>query len=253
MYDNDLFLDMEIPKKLNKKETKEYFERYQKGDSHAREELILHNIKLVIYRVESRFSKFPFDKEEMFSAGVIGLIKSIDTFDIEKGYEFSTYAVRCIDNEILMFTKKESKHLEVDSLDKPIATNTDGRDLKIEDIILDDTVDLVRDYEKEEQIRILKNLVSHLPVEEMTLLQLYFEDRLTQQNIADQYQISRSNVSRKIRDIVEKLSKGFNEYNEADYQNNNDKKNIVCKMSQCNEKGKCLSKRFDTNGSNKNK
>ncbi len=252
MYDNDLFLDMELPKKLNRKETKEYFERYQNGDSHAREDLILHNIKLVIYRVESRFSKFPFDKEEMFSAGMIGLIKSIDTFDIEKGYEFSSYAVRCIDNEILMFTKKESKHLEVDSLDKPIATKIDGKDLKIKDIILDDTVDLIRDYEKNEQIKILKNLVNNLPEEEITLLHLYFEDRLTQEKIAKKYQISRSNVSRKIKDIVKKLSEGFNEYNGIGYQNNNDKENIVCKMNPCNEKGKYLSKRLDTNGSNKN-
>lgn len=249
MYNNDLFLEMELPKKLNKKEIKEYFERYQNGDKQAREDLIIHNIKLVIYRIKSKFSKFPFDAEEMFSAGVVGLINSIDTFDIEKGYEFSSYAIRCIDNAILMFAKKESKHLAVDSLDRPIATDPDGKDLKIEDTILDDTVDLVNDYEKNDQIRILKTLMGDLSEEEVTLLNLYFKDRLTQEKIANQYQISRSYVSEKIKKVIKKLSEGFNEYNEAEYQNVTNKKNITSEMTKCNKEEKYLSKKLDRNSS----
>ena len=249
MYDDNLFLNGKLPEKLNKKDTIKYFEECQKGNQCAREELILHNIKLVIYRINSKFSKFSFDVQEMFSAGMIGLINSIDTFDLEKGYEFSSYAIRCIDNAIYMFVRKEIKHLEVDSLDRTIATDQDGKNLKIEDIILDDTVDLVQDYEKSDQIRILKNLMEDLSEEDSTLLNLYFKDRLTQQNIADQYHFSRSNVSRKIRQIIGKLAKDFNEYNEADYQNRNGKKNITCEITKCNKNGKYLSKKLDMNSS----
>lgn len=215
MYDNDLLQKIEVPNdRLSNKQTKKYFQKYHCGDREAREKLILYNVKLVMYRINGKFNNFPFSKDELFSVGIIGLIKSVDTFNVEKGYNFSTYAIRCIDNEILMFTRKENKHLDLDSLDRTIAYGKDDTKLKVEDVILDDTINLEKDYEKKEQIQFLHTLLEELSEEELNLLSLYFENRLTQEKIANQQHTSRSSVSKKIKMIVKKLAEGFKQEDE---------------------------------------
>lgn len=234
MSNSNLFLNMKLPRNLNNSEIKEYFIKYSNGDKEARDALILHNLKLVLYRIHTRFNDFPFDMEEMFSIGVIGLINSIDTFDIEKETTFSVYAVKCIDNAILMYARKETKQLGVDRLDQPLAIDKDGKELTIEETLCDDSVDLIEDYETKDQIRILKILMNDLSDKELEILHLYFADRYTQQEIANQYHISRSAISAKINRITEKLANGFEHYNEAKHQNQvkmNDNSKIKKKCS----------------------
>ena len=224
MYDNDLLQKIEIPKGgLSNKQTKEYFQKYHNGDLEAREKLILYNIKLVMYRVNGRFNSFPFSADELFSVGIIGLIKGVDTFDLEKGYAFSSYAIRCIDNEILMFSRKEYKHLDFDSLDRTISYGKDDKQLKVEDVILDDTVDLIKDYEKKEQIKFLYTKLEELKEEDLQLLNLYFWDRFTQEEIANQQHASRSTISKKIKGIVKNLAEEFKKQDE-DINSNKEKK-----------------------------
>lgn len=215
---NDLFLESDLPKALNKQQIYEYFLEYKKGDSSARDAIINHNIRLVLYRVGKKFSKFPYDQQELISMGLIGLIKSVDTFDIDKNINFATYAIRCIDNEILMFVRKEQKHLPVDSLDKVIINDADGSELKIENKLEDDNIHFVEDYEDTEEKKILRNIVNELPEQEREIIILYFgfkDNRsYTQKEIAQICNISQSYASRLIKKTVKKIGTEFKSYYE---------------------------------------
>ena len=144
---NDLFIDSKLPKPLKTEEIYEYFEKMKSGDMTAREKIINHNIRLVINEVIKKFSNSPYDLNELVSVGLIGLVKSVDTFDTAKGLQFATYSTRCIDNEILMFLRKGKKSAFDQSINTPIGTDKEGNEKKIEDILEDDTSDFVSDYE----------------------------------------------------------------------------------------------------------
>lgn len=104
---DDIFIVSKAPKPLPKSELYDYLKKYSLGDVEAREKIIKHNIRLVINQVKKNFPNTPYERKELVSIGLIGLIKGVDTFDIEKKFAFSSYAIRCIDNEILMFLRKE--------------------------------------------------------------------------------------------------------------------------------------------------
>ena len=99
----------DLPNKLSKEEIHELLRKMHEGSLKARDELIVHNIKLVLHEVLVKFNGFDYDKKDLISSGNIGLIRAVDTYDMSKGVEFSTYAVRCIDNEILMHLRKIKK------------------------------------------------------------------------------------------------------------------------------------------------
>ena len=120
MYYNELFIEDKLPDPLSQSELYSYFEKMKSGDTKAREIIIKHNIKLVFNQVMKRFCNMPYEKKELISIGLIGLIKSVDTFDISKDRKFSSYAVKCIDNEILMFLRREKKYSKEQSLDTPL-------------------------------------------------------------------------------------------------------------------------------------
>ena len=107
---SNLFLDgYTIPKKLPKEEMYKLITKMSQGDLNARQTLIEHNIRLVIHQVQGRFNALDYDKRELVSIGILGLVKAIDTYNLSKKVEFSSYAIRCIDNEILMFIRKINK------------------------------------------------------------------------------------------------------------------------------------------------
>ena len=203
---SNLFLDgYTIPKKLPKEEMYKLITKMSQGDLNARQTLIEHNIRLVIHQVQGRFNALDYDKRELVSIGILGLVKAIDTYNLSKKVEFSSYAIRCIDNEILMFIRKINKEKVVDSLDKPINGDDSGKEIKLEDTI-SSNVDIETSFEDKEVYTIIRKIVYSLPEREREIIMLYFgfyNDRVyKQKEIAEKLNISRSYVSRLIDGIV---------------------------------------------------
>ena len=209
MNTDELFIDgYKLPKPLSKQEVYELLKKIKQGDELAREKFVEHNIRLVLYEVTGRFKSVEYDKKDLVSIGNVGLMKAITTFDTSKKVEFATYATRCIDNEILTFLRKLKKDQNVDSLDRTINHDKDGNELKIEDIIIDET-DIVEEYTDNETHQIIRQIVKDLPDRDREIIMLHFgfynDKTHTQKEIADMMSISRSYVSRLITKIVKKL------------------------------------------------
>ena len=215
MNTEELFIDgNKLPKALSKHEIYKLLELIQNGDSNAREKLVEHNIRLVLYEVTGKFKNVNYDKKDLVSIGIIGLMKAINTFDTTKKVEFATYAVRCIDNEILMFIRKIKKHQNVESLDNSVYQGSDGSDIKLEDMLSDDT-NVEEDYTDNETYQIIRMIVDKLPEREQLIIKLHFgfvdDKTYTQKEIADKLQISQSYVSRLVAKIVKKVGILLNE------------------------------------------
>ena len=203
-----LFVEKKLPKPLDDKEIVEYFIRFQNGDLKSRETIINHNIKLVLYRVTDKFSSYAYDMDELVSIGLMGLIKAVDTFDINEEVKFSTYALRCIDNEILMLIRKNKMHKEHVSLSSPISTNKDGSELFLKDVLLTSDEDFVSSIEERELCEKMKKVIENLPDREKQIITLYFGfncNPLTQEKIGIQLGLSRSYISRIITGILKTI------------------------------------------------
>lgn len=212
---NDIFIEgYKIPKRLPKEEVYDLLAKVSQGDTDARQKLIEHNIRLVIYEVNGRFNTLEYDKSELVSIGILGLVKAVDTYDASKKIEFSTYAARCIDNEILMFIRRLKKEKCVDSLDRPISGEEEDKAIKLEDVIKSDE-DIQTSYEGKEIYAQIRKIVYSLPEREREIIMLYFgfyEGRVyKQKEIADKLNISRSYASRLIAKIVKKIKKQLEE------------------------------------------
>ena len=206
---NDIFIEgYKIPKKLPKEEMYDLLSKVSQGDTDARQKLIEHNIRLVIYEVNGRFNTLEHDKSELVSIGILGLVKAVDTYDLSKKIEFSSYAIRCIDNEILMFIRKLKKEKGVDSLDRPIGGEGSDKKIKLEDTISSD-VDIETSYEDEEDYAEVRRIVYSLPEREREIIMLafgFYDGRVyKQREIADKLNISRSYASRLIAQIVKDI------------------------------------------------
>lgn len=207
---NDLFIEQKLPNPLSKEETYYYFEKYKSKDMKAREIIINHNIKLVLYRVTKRFINFPYDKKELIQIGLVGLIKAVDTFDISKSIQFSSYASKCIDNEILMFVRKGNKYINDESLDRTIETGIEGNSVKIGDNIKDETCNIEINYEEKEEQLIIDKIIMSLPERDKEIIMLHFgfiDNKIfTQKEIATKLNISQPQVSRLLSKILERIS-----------------------------------------------
>lgn len=229
MYNNNTFNQENVPKALSKEEVKECFVRYRNGDLKARNQVIEHNIRLVMYRINTRFANFSFDPEEMCAYGLIGLIKSVDTFDLDKNINFASYAIRCIDNEILMYVRKESKHTCTTNLEAILTIDVDGNEMKYEDVLEDQNITFVEDYEDQEEYKILLNLTQRLSEDDK---KIFFSSigicgykKQTQKEVADELGISQSYVSRRLQMIIKMISDLYEKYcekhsnqNQIEYQ-----------------------------------
>ena len=206
---DELFIDgHKLPKPLSKKEVYELLERIKQGDNKALAKLVEHNIRLVLYQVEKRFKTVQYDKKELVSIGNIGLMKAVTTFDISRNMEFSTYAIRCIDNEILMFLRNLKKYASDASLDEAIYHNNDGDEIKIKDTLSDD-MDFVEEYIDNETHLMIREIVNELPERDRKIIILYFgfydNKRHNQNEIANMLSISQSYVARLIKRIVSQI------------------------------------------------
>ncbi len=206
MYYNNLFIDTNLKEPLEQSKLYDYFEKYKSGILNARKIIIEHNMRLVISIVKTKYRNTLYDEKELVSIGMIGLIKAVDTFDTSRKIKFATYATRCIRNEIGMFIRKGKKYINDESLDETLNIDEKGKKIKIEDKLCDETIDFVSDYEKLETRAIIRRVVDDLPDRERKIIILYFYYQLTQDEIADEINISQSQVSRLKAKILKKIS-----------------------------------------------
>ena len=178
----------------------------------AKKQLIEHNLRLVVY-LAKKFENTGVCVEDLISIGTIGLIKGINTFNPEKKIKLATYAFRCIENEILMYLRRNNRvKLEV-SFDEPLNTDWDGNELLLSDILGTDEDVIYKDLETEVEISLLKKAMLSLNERERQIIELRFgvnrveNKELTQKEVADILGISQSYISRLEKKIMERLKK----------------------------------------------
>ena len=200
-------------KPLTAQEEKEYLDRFQAGDQNARDILIERNMRLVAHVVK-KYQGLDEDLDDLISVGTIGLIKAVSTFDTSKSVRLSTYAARCIDNELLMLLRQRKKKSREVSLYDPIGTDKEGNEISLLDIIETIPFDVVEHYTTNEDIVLLSRFLnSSLTDKEYEVIKLRYglfgEEELTQREIAKRLNISRSYVSRIEKNALLKLRQCF--------------------------------------------
>ncbi len=186
-------------------------------EEQARAKLIEHNLRLVVY-IAKKFDNTGVGVEDLISIGTIGLIKAINTFNRNKNIKLATYASRCIENEILMYLRRNSKvRMEV-SIDEPLNVDWDGNELLLSDILGTDEDIIYRDLENEVERKLLKKALSKLSKREKTIIELRFGlthpagREMTQKEVADLLGISQSYISRLEKKIIGRLKKEIVKY-----------------------------------------
>ena len=181
-------------------------------DKNARSALIEHNLRLVVY-IAKKFDNTSVGVEDLISIGTIGLIKAINTFKPDKNIKLATYASRCIENEILMYLRRNSKtRLEV-SIDEPLNVDWDGNELLLSDILGTDEDVIYHDIEDEIEKNLLNNAISRLNPRERKIVELRYGlnnaegEEMTQKEVADLLGISQSYISRLEKKIMKRLKK----------------------------------------------
>ncbi len=197
-----------LPPPLSRSEEEEVFQRLEKNDSEARNELIVHNLRLVVY-IAKKFESTGIGVEDLVSIGTIGLIKAVNTFCPSKKIKLATYASRCIENEILMFLRKASQYRNDLSIDEPLNIDYDGNELLLSDILGTDDDIVNKGIENEAEREMLRKAVSELCTREREIMEMRFglvdgKER-TQKEVADQIGISQSYISRLEKKIIKKL------------------------------------------------
>ncbi len=197
-----------LPAPLEKEEEAKIFARIESGDESAREPLITHNLRLVVY-IARKFENSGAGLEDLISIGTIGLIKAVNTFCPSRNIKLATYASRCIENEILMFLRKNTQLKMEISIDEPLNVDWDGNELLLSDILGSDPDIISRDMETESERAQLRRAVTDLSDRERTIMAMRFGlfgmKPHTQKEVADMLDISQSYISRLEKRIVERL------------------------------------------------
>ncbi len=196
-----------LPPPLEKDEELKTLMEYENGSISARDKLIVHNLRLVVY-VAKRYETNIYNLEDLISIGTLGLIKAIQTFKYDKNIKLATYASRCIDNEILMFLRKKAKLKNEVSLDEPLKCDYDGNELLLGDIICENenlVLDNIDDLEEKDE---LHKAIDTLTKREKEILNMRFGldgNEYTQKETAEILGISQSYISRLEKKIIKKL------------------------------------------------
>ena len=200
-----IFGSSTLPPPLSKEEEASLMEKLKDGDESVREELITHNLRLVVY-IARKFDVAGAGIEDLISIGTIGLIKAVKTYSPEKNIKLATYASRCIENEILMFIRKNSQLKGELSLDEPLNTDWDGNEL------LGSDPDMVgMNVERDDECRMLRIVLDKLPKRDREIMYMRFgldgQREHTQKQVADSMNISQSYISRLEKKIISMLKK----------------------------------------------
>ena len=197
-----------LPAPLSREAEERVFLRLVENDSAARDELIVHNLRLVVY-IAKKFESTGIGVEDLVSIGTIGLIKAVNTFCPNKKIKLATYASRCIENEILMFLRKSSQYRNELSIDEPLNIDYDGNELLLSDILGTDEDIVNKGIESEAEREILRGAVSELGKREREIMEMRFGlvdgKEKTQKELAEQIGISQSYISRLEKKIIKKL------------------------------------------------
>lgn len=199
-----------LPPPLTKQEEEKAFELMKTNHEKARELLIIHNLRLVVY-IAKRFESTGIGIEDLISIGTIGLIKAVNTFSVEKNIKLATYASRCIENEILMFLRKSNQYKFEISIDEPLNVDWDGNELLLSDVLGTESDTVNVNIESEVEKKILLRLVSELDPRERLIMKMRFGldngKEKTQKEVADEIGISQSYISRLEKKIIRQLKK----------------------------------------------
>lgn len=199
-----------LPPPLTKSQEKKIMNDIKNGVIGAREPLITHNLRLVVY-IAKKFDSAGTNVEDLVSIGTIGLIKAVNTFCPEKNIKLATYASRCIENEILMYLRKNSQIKNEISIDEPLNIDWDGNELLLSDILGSDQDIVNKRIEQEVENQVLLKAVSNLSNRERSIMELRFglsgNQEHTQKEVADSLGISQSYISRLEKRIIERLKR----------------------------------------------
>lgn len=198
---------------LDKEKEEYYLEKVQEGDMEARNKLIEHNLRLVVF-VARKYETNTYNLEDLISIGTLGLIKGIQTFKIDKNIKLATYASRCIENEILMFMRKKSRMKIEVSLDEPLNIDYDGNELLLQDILTTNENEVQDNLDYNEKRRLMYEAIILLKPKEKEIITLRYGlntgEEMTQKEVADYLGISQSYISRLEKKIIKKLRMQLN-------------------------------------------
>ena len=197
-----------LPEPLSKEMEELYIEKMQQGDISAKEQLIEHNLRLVVF-LAKKYENTGVDLEDLVSIGTIGLIKGIQTFQSGKNIKLATYASRCIDNEILMHLRKNKKTKTEISIDASLSLDGEGNELHLEDVLGTDADIVTREIEEASDKKIMLQEVMKLKPRDRDIIVLRYgllgNDELTQKEVAEKLGISQSYISRIEKKVIKRL------------------------------------------------
>ena len=197
-----------LPPPLSAEEEQQAVRAFMGGSKKARDLLIEHNLRLVVY-IARKFESAGINVEDLISIGTIGLIKAVNTFKIEKNIKLATYASRCIENEILMYLRRTSKTKGEVSLDEPLNVDWDGNELLLSDILGTETDEVYGHLEEEVNLRLLGCAMEKLSGREREIVEMRFGlagcREMTQKEVAERMGISQSYISRLEKKIIGRL------------------------------------------------
>lgn len=197
-----------LPEPLSKEEELKYLTEFENGSIEAKNKLIEHNLRLVVY-LSKKYENTKIDLEDLVSIGTIGLIKGINTYKIDKNIKLATYASRCIDNEILMYLRKNKKRNGDVSLEESLSFDAEGNELHLEDILGTEPDLITKELEDNDLKMILMKEINKLPKRDREIIKLRYglfgEKEITQKELADKLNISQSYISRIEKKVIKKI------------------------------------------------
>ena len=198
-----------LPEPLSKEEEEKNVDMFQTGDLKARDKLIEHNLRLVVY-LSKKYENTKVELEDLVSIGTIGLIKGINTYKNDKNIKLATYASRCIDNEILMYLRKNKKRKADVSLDESLSFDSEGNELHLEDILGTEKDIVTKDLEENDMRKIMLKEIGKLNERDKQIMVLRYglndTKEYTQKEVAELLGISQSYISRIEKKVISKIS-----------------------------------------------
>ncbi len=197
-----------LPEPLSKEDEVYYVTKSMEGDEYARSKLIEHNLRLVVF-LSKKYENTGVDLEDLVSIGTIGLIKGVNTYKLDKNIKLATYASRCIDNEILMFLRKNKKRRTEISFEDSLSYDSEGNELHLEDILGTEPDIVTKGIEKENEKKLLSMEISKLNARDKQIMTLRYglnnNEEMTQKDVANVLGISQSYISRIEKKVIRKL------------------------------------------------
>ena len=197
-----------LPEPLTKEEEIIYVKKSMEGDTKAREILIEHNLRLVVF-LAKKYENTGVDLEDLVSIGTIGLIKGVNTYKLDKNIKLATYASRCIDNEILMFLRKNKKRRGEISFEDSLSYDSEGNELRLEDILGTEKDIVTKGIEEEHDKKVLYQEINKLKKRDKQIMILRYglfnTKEMTQKDVADLMGISQSYISRIEKKVIKKI------------------------------------------------